>query len=343
MKDKMVAMIAVLTLAINGSSALGDVQFFTDLNAWIGERGTYVAFPLNAENLAKCDPLTEPPTEGPIPSPLTCRSVNSGFLADLTIRAVNYPQFHYDPAFCLLNEPVIDIGSPPGPSCTHDDWEVTFPAVPTYAFAFTIRDVEGPAYLVGESVCVHGPNDVELGCFEDLPDPNPPCGEVFVGVISSEPITRVSYDEANEPEGDNNALAVLYFSELDCNDNGVPDELDMAECDGSPWCSDCNGNDVLDECDIAVGDLHDYFPPLGIADECGACCIAEDCLQASQTVCDASGRYLGDNTECGVGPGDCSAPIPAVSEWGLVVMTLLGMVVGTLVFMRGRRSAEQSA
>lgn len=36
-------------------------------------------------------------------------------------------------------------------------------------------------------------------------------------------------------------------------------------------------------------------------------------------------------------PGGCPPMIPAVSEWGLIVMVLVGMVVGTLVFGARRR------
>lgn len=38
--------------------------------------------------------------------------------------------------------------------------------------------------------------------------------------------------------------------ELDCNENGIADECDLANCDGSSWCSDCNQNSVIDECDL---------------------------------------------------------------------------------------------
>lgn len=41
--------------------------------------------------------------------------------------------------------------------------------------------------------------------------------------------------------------------QFDCNQNGVDDSDDLADCDGSPWCSDCNQNGILDECDIALG------------------------------------------------------------------------------------------
>jgi hypothetical protein len=33
--------------------------------------------------------------------------------------------------------------------------------------------------------------------------------------------------------------------------------MDLADCDGSPWCSDCNANGELDVCDIASGESND--------------------------------------------------------------------------------------
>ena len=40
---------------------------------------------------------------------------------------------------------------------------------------------------------------------------------------------------------------------------------------------------------------------------------------------------------------ECDNPIPTVSEWGLVVMTLLGLTVGTIVFARRRMRGTASA
>lgn len=37
----------------------------------------------------------------------------------------------------------------------------------------------------------------------------------------------------------------------DCDGNGLRDEVDLAACDGSLWCSDCNGNGRPDACDLS--------------------------------------------------------------------------------------------
>ncbi len=44
------------------------------------------------------------------------------------------------------------------------------------------------------------------------------------------------------------------FQSLDCNQNGIPDDQDLANCDGSAWCRDCNGNGLPDVCDISQCD-----------------------------------------------------------------------------------------
>jgi hypothetical protein len=38
----------------------------------------------------------------------------------------------------------------------------------------------------------------------------------------------------------------------DCNHNGIADIIDLANCDGSPWCSDCNTNCIPDQCDLVT-------------------------------------------------------------------------------------------
>ncbi|MCK4343101.1 MAG: IPTL-CTERM sorting domain-containing protein [Phycisphaerae bacterium] len=38
-------------------------------------------------------------------------------------------------------------------------------------------------------------------------------------------------------------------------------------------------------------------------------------------------------------PDECEESIPTVSEWGLIVMTLLLLTAGTVVFGRQRRPA----
>jgi C1A family cysteine protease len=64
-----------------------------------------------------------------------------------------------------------------------------------------------------------------------------------------------------------NAVYVEY--RFDCNGNGIRDDYDIANCDGSAWCSDCNGNLVPDTCDITGGASRDCDEN-GVPDECEA-------------------------------------------------------------------------
>lgn len=46
-----------------------------------------------------------------------------------------------------------------------------------------------------------------------------------------------------------------------------------------------------------------------------------------------------DCESCEMDCGPCEPAIPTVSEWGLIVMTLLALTAGTIVFARRRRPA----
>jgi hypothetical protein len=67
----------------------------------------------------------------------------------------------------------------------------------------------------------------------------------------------------------------------------------------------------------------------------GACCIAGVCEEEFEDLCgDEGGIYHGDGTDCaGV---DCSMAVPTVSEWGLAILTLTGLIAGSLLFDRSR-------
>lgn len=104
--------------------------------------------------------------------------------------------------------------------------------------------------------------------------------------------------------------------------------------------SDCNGNGVLDTCDIDAGTSPDVNGN-GIPDECdpGACCLGDlTCVtHLSEEDCESQGgTYDGGATTC-----ECTsdAPVPAVSEWGMVAMTLLVLSAGTLVYMKRKPAA----
>jgi len=69
--------------------------------------------------------------------------------------------------------------------------------------------------------------------------------------------------------GGRNGLVTCFSGGVgaDCNNNGVPDWQDIADCAGDPACSDCNNNGLPDECDIADGTSLDSNGN-GVPDEC---------------------------------------------------------------------------
>ncbi len=71
-----------------------------------------------------------------------------------------------------------------------------------------------------------------------------------------------------------------YNVGIDCNNNGIDDEDDIANCTGDPWCTDCNGNGVPDECDLSAGTSQDCNSN-EIPDECEDCDndgLADSCV-----------------------------------------------------------------
>lgn len=108
----------------------------------------------------------------------------------------------------------------------------------------------------------------------------------------------------------------------------------------------CDGAELLTllECD-ALG-VNFILGPNCLAAGCpgaGACCFSDGgCEILISSECDGLGVYLGDGSVCfgdfdGDGRDDACRAIPTVSEWGLIVMTVLVLTAGTIVFGRRRR------
>jgi hypothetical protein len=77
--------------------------------------------------------------------------------------------------------------------------------------------------------------------------------------------------------------------------------------------NDCNENGIPDECDINCGAV-------------GGPCDMVGCGQST----DSDGDGI---------PDECESGIPTVSEWGLIILTLLLLTAGTVVIGRRRRAA----
>jgi len=132
-------------------------------------------------------------------------------------------------------------------------------------------------------------------------------------------------NRASDGSIDDGTASVLLQREPDCNGNGVPDYLDIAngtsqdcnansvpdECDiASGMSADCNGNGIPDECDIAAGTSADCDGN-GIPDECelaGNDCngngVLDACDIAAGTSADCDGNGIPD--ECELAGNDCN-------------------------------------
>lgn len=109
-------------------------------------------------------------------------------------------------------------------------------------------------------------------------------------------------------------------------------QIPYACCFGDNTCQDIDSN----QC-IAQGGI-----PQGLA-LCGgteACCGSApgSCYMADRICCLANGDTpQGPGSTCASNP--CGTPVPTVSEWSLIIMTVLAFTAGTILFSRRRRAA----
>ncbi len=98
-------------------------------------------------------------------------------------------------------------------------------------------------------------------------------------------------DDCDE-DGKGDVCAVADGDSLDCNENLVPDDCDLA---ADPLLLDCNDNDILDSCDIAVGTSQDCNAN-GVPDDCdiGSGFSLDVNLNDVPDVCDCRADFTGD-------------------------------------------------
>ena len=186
---------------------------------------------------------------------------------------------------------IIDVSDPSSPSwagdyCTGNAWRVTVAgdyAYVTSAYALAIIDVSDP-----NSPSLAG------GWY-------PMIGSAYGVAVAG------NYAYVADFTG---GLVVLKVSP-DCNDNGTPDDEDIADCDpDDPTCQDCNANGVPDECDI-----DDCAPGDPGCQDCNtngtpdACDIA-NCDPDDPTCQDCNGNGILD--ECDL--ADCDPGDPACQD-----------------------------
>ena len=95
-------------------------------------------------------------------------------------------------------------------------------------------------------------------------------------------------------DGMTDLCAIAAYGAPDCNENGIPDECDIAG--GAP---DCDGNGVPDECDPDCNEN-------GMVDACDLDCSLADCMTCYPEcvdLCDCQGDGVPDNCQIGDGGG----------------------------------------
>lgn len=133
------------------------------------------------------------------------------------------------------------------------------------------------------------------------------------------------------------------------NPNGA--ELDFPASDGVPG-NPCCGNGVLDpgeDCDPPADDACPGEcqpecrcpPPPQVCGDCENDCINDPVCGFVGQLC-SSGGAQGVCTDTGICPdeGACCRCIPTISQWGLVILTLLVMTAGTIFLGRHRATSS---
>ncbi|MFH0981011.1 MAG: hypothetical protein V2A79_05680 [Planctomycetota bacterium] len=146
----------------------------------------------------------------------------------------------------------------------------------------------------------------------------------------------------------------------DCNSNGVPDTCDLA----GGTSEDCNTNSIPDECESAIDCNHNLVPDIcdlagGTSEDCNNNAFPDECDLAGGTSDDCNSNQTPDDCEfdcnlngipddCDIAagtsqdlngngrPDECEGEIPTLTEWGMIVMTVLLLAAGTLVIQRRR-------
>ncbi len=135
------------------------------------------------------------------------------------------------------------------------------------------------------------------------------------------------------------------FADLVGDEDGDDSKTAHIECNGTGNGS-CTltfkwGNQVLGSCSFCFDCADNTSDPTEKSCETGAgCCLKSGagnlCMEdVPQENCALlSGTSGAEGTTCA--EVECVAQIPTVSEWGLIVMTLIGLTAGTILFARRR-------
>ncbi|MCH7719493.1 MAG: hypothetical protein IH988_00690 [Planctomycetes bacterium] len=156
----------------------------------------------------------------------------------------------------------------------------------------------GNLFVEGAAECPAIPDSAQILVADEIFNDAVGGGDAVITMIATsgvdqecEPASYIALTVAYEPADEN----------ADCNDNGTPDDCDVA----SGTSADCNSNSMPDECDIASGSSSDCDGN-GIPDECDPDCnsngFPDDCDIAGGTSMDCNNN--GHPDECDIESGE---------------------------------------
>lgn len=103
----------------------------------------------------------------------------------------------------------------------------------------------------------------------------------------------------------------------------------------------CFGDDTCQDIDAGTCEANGGIPQgLALCGGIEACCGSApgSCYTADRICCLANGDTpQGPGSTCASNP--CGTTVPTVSEWSLIIMTVLAFTAGTILFSRRRRAA----
>ncbi len=203
-------LILIFILAMACTSSYGaSVQFFTNEANWLAAVQSVEIFNTNATNVALADEIASPPNDlDTISRVLTFQSSNTNLSHSLQLEAILQTNIQFSRP--ISNS--LSIGVFGGGALQNDDWEIRVLDGPGLtAFAF---DLVSNNEKTGETFSIFGSGDVLLGTLDESGIPTPGTdgnGFNFLGVISSDPITRMFFDD--EDGSDNIGVANFRLAE----------------------------------------------------------------------------------------------------------------------------------
>jgi len=203
------------------STAAAELTFYDKESGWAAACKTVQEFDTSSENIARANEIGSPPgSNGDLGSLLTFDSANSGLAWSFQFMSVNVPDYmprglvFEDSEAGLGGQRNISIGDADGIGDTktrslyeNDDWKLSIlSGPPLTAFGFTLV---GNNESLAESLRFYS-GSVLVGELTDLATPG--SGTRFIGIVSTDPITRILFDEDEfDPGPDHDDIAIRDF------------------------------------------------------------------------------------------------------------------------------------